>query len=100
MSKKQLDTSGVLNELKSGSVFFQKEKPTKQPVRPVRTVRPVRSLTKREIKRHPFEIYRDQLESFQKLKSEHMMNTGDIKSMSEMVREALDTYIQAKQNRT
>ena len=97
MSKKQLNTSIVLNELKGGSVFFQKEN-TPEP--PVRNVRPVRPTAKRERKRHPFEIYRDQLDTLQQLKSDHMMGTGEMKSMSEMVREALDTYIQAKQNRT
>ncbi len=100
MSKKDLDTSAVLNELKSGSVFFNKEKPTVRPVRNVRTVRPVRSTNKREKKRHPFDIYRDQLDALQQLKSEHMMKTGEMKSMAEMVREALDTYIQARQKRT
>ena len=103
MSKKQLDTSVVINELKSGSLFFRKNNTSKPPVRDVRAVRdvrPVRTPTKREIKRHPFDIFRDQLESLQQLKSNHMMETGEMKSMSEMVREALDTYIQAKQNRT
>lgn len=35
-----------------------------------------------------------------KLKSVHMMETGEMKSMSEMVREALDNYLEAEQNRT
>ena len=103
MGKKHLDTSIVLNELKSGSVFFRKDKISEKPVRPVREergVRHVRPIAKREIKRHPFDIYRDQLDTLQKMKSEHMIDTGEMKSMAEMVREALDTYIQAKQNRT
>jgi len=99
MSKKQLDTSVVLNELKSGSLFFQKDKPVR-PVREERDVRPVRPPTKREVKRHPFDIYRDQLDTLKKMKTSYMIETGEIKSMAEMVREALDTYIQANQNRT
>jgi len=106
MSKK-LNTSAIQNELTGQSVFF-KEKPISLPdkklpeesnmskvrsVRDVRDVRGVRLSTKRERKRHPFDIYRDQLEKLQQMKSEYMMKTGEMKSMSEMVREALDNYI-------
>jgi hypothetical protein len=104
MSKKQLDTAGILNELKGGSVFFQKAvepQPSAGDVREerdVRSVRPVRSAVKRERKRHPFDIYRDQLETLVDLKSRYMMETGEMKSMSEMVREALDKYFETKQN--
>ena len=113
MSKK-LNTSAIQNELSGQSVFF-KEKPIQpiekklsvestasdvRSVREVRDVRGVRSFTKRERKRHPFDIYRDQLEKLQQMKSEYMMKTGEMKSMSEMVREALDNYIDNKQDRT
>lgn len=105
MSKKQLNTEGVINELKGGSVFFQKQEDEKI-VRPVREERPVPSErhvyppARRERKRHPFDIYRDQYETLLRLKSAYMMETGELKSMSEMVREALDNYLQLKQNRT
>ena len=113
MSKK-LNTSAIQNELSGQSVFF-KQKPSSLPdkklpeesnmskvhsVRDVRNVRGVRLPTKRERKRHPFDIYRDQLEKLQQMKSEYMMKTGEMKSMSEMVREALDNYIDNKQDRT
>ena len=103
MSKKKLNTSPILNELKQGSVFFQKEGDEKPPVRAVqeeRDVRPVCSPAKRERKRHPFDIYRDQLETLIQMKSAYMMKTGEMKSMSEMVREALDSYIKLEQKRT
>ena len=106
MPKKKLNTENVLNELKEGSVFFQKENIKKPPVLPVReepdvrSVRPVRISAKREIIRHPYNIYRDQLNTLIELKSTHMMETGEVMGMAEMVREALDTYIQSKQNRT
>jgi hypothetical protein len=93
MSKKKLETSGIISELKQGSVFFQPGKSTVRPQRGERDVRGVRPPPKRERKRHPFDIYRDQLETLKQLKSEHMMKTGEEKSMAEMVREALDTYI-------
>ena len=60
----------------------------------------MRRPVKRERKRHPFDIYRDQYETLLRLKSVHMMETGEMRSMSEMVREALDIYFEAEQNRT
>lgn len=103
MSKKKLNSSPILNELKQGSVFFQKEGDEKPPVptaREERDVLPVRPPSKRERKRHPFDIYRDQLETLIQMKSTHMMKTGEMKSMSEMVREALDRYIKLEQKHT
>ena len=111
--KKKLNVSAVQNELSGQSVFF-KEEPTLfadeksktsrvrnvREVRDVRDERGVRIVKKRERKRHPFDIYRDQLEKLQQMKTKHMMSTGEMKSMSEMVREALDHYIQKHQNRT
>jgi hypothetical protein len=84
--------------------------PTVRPVRSERGVRAERperpdrdpegsispklpSPKKREIKRHAFEIYRDQLESLKRLKHEVML-MGQLVSMSEMVRSALDQFIQ------
>jgi len=111
---KKLNTSAIQNELSGQSVFFKEkpishadEKPMEESktsdvrtVREVRNVRDVRPLIKRERKRHPFDIYRDQLEKLQQMKSEHMMKTGEMKSMSEMVREALDFFIENNQDRT
>ena len=115
--KKKLNTSAIQNELSGQSVFFKQnpsssseKKLQKEPkpslVRPVREVRDVRAVRgvrqspKRERKRHPFDIYRDQLEKLKQMKMEHMMKTGETKSMSEMVRDALDTYIEGDHNRT
>ena len=113
MSKK-LNVFAIQNELTGQSVFFKEkpvsptdEKPMEESetsdvrtVREVRDVRSVRPLMKRERKRHPFDIYRDQLEKLQQMKSEYMMTTGEMKSMSEMVREALDFFIENNQERT
>jgi hypothetical protein len=103
MSKK-LDTTAIQNELSGQSVFFQQQKhesndEKEESVRPVRevhnvrNVRDVRTPTKRERKRHPFDIYRDQLEKLQQMKVDHMMKAGEMISMSAMVRDALDEYI-------
>ena len=104
MSKK-LNTAAIQSELSGQSVFFQRQQTDEsnneknESVRPVRevrnerNVRDVRLLTKRERKRHPFDIYRDQLEKLQQMKTDYMMKTGEMRSMSEMVREALDDYI-------
>ena len=109
---KKLNTSSIQNELSGQSVFFQqkeiqeskmgKEETVREvrEVRDVRDVRDVRNQTKRERKRHPFDIYRDQLEKLQQMKMGHMMQTGEILSMSEMVREALDEFIDKDKNMT
>lgn len=68
--------------------------PLVPPVRDVRGVLPVR-LPKRMMKRHPFEIYADQLESLKDLKA-RAMRQGEEASMSRMVREALDQYIERR----
>ncbi len=113
MSKK-LNTAAIQNELTGQSVFFKEKSISPsvkksleefklsdvRRVRDVRDVRGVRLPIKRERKRHPFDIYRDQLEKLQQMKSDYMMKTGEMKSMSEMVREALDNYIDNKQDRT
>jgi hypothetical protein len=71
-----------------------------RPQRPERNVRvapkPTAILTKpqrREIRRHSFEIFIDQVTSFQEMRIKRMKQ-GELKSMSSMVREALDEYIQ------
>jgi hypothetical protein len=82
----------------------QKSEPSVGDVRPLREERSVRTpqkitrleqnqlSKKREIKRHAFEIYKDQLAALQQLKVATMMK-GELKSMSAMVREALDEFI-------
>lgn len=74
--------------------------------RPVRTEEPERSVRvlqkptetlakpqKREIRRHSFEIFIDQVTGLQEMRIRRMKE-GELKSMSSMVREALDEYIQ------
>jgi len=58
------------------------------PGRPVPPVRPA----KRIRRRHPFDIYEDQLECLKELKT-RAMRRGEEASMSRMVREALDAYL-------
>jgi hypothetical protein len=80
--------------------------PAGQSAGPVPGVPPVRGVldvrdeppvppVKRTLKRHPFDIYADQLESLKELKTQ-AMRRGEEASMSRMVREALDRYIGRK----
>jgi hypothetical protein len=56
---------------------------------------PVRPNGKRIITRNAFEIYEDQMNSLRKLSLEEKMN-GKLGSMSAMVRDAIDSYLQKK----
>ena len=56
---------------------------------------PVRPNGKRIITRNAFEIYEDQMDRLRKLSLEEKMN-GKLGSMSAMVREAIDAYLQRK----
>ena len=106
MSKNSLDTTDIVNELSGQSAFFQEPKKTDEPVRsdvsdggdgPERVI-PAPS-AQRIIRRHSYEIYEDQVLSLQKMKLEFMMQ-GELKSMSSMVREALDEYLIQHQTRS
>ena len=67
---------------KQGPGFLKKKQKTERPVRVV----------KREVRRHSFEFYRDQLDQLENLKIKYM-KAGELKSKSAMVREALDEYL-------
>ena len=56
---------------------------------------PVRPNGKRIITRNSFEIYEDQMDSLRKL-SLHEKMEGKLGSMSQMVREAIDTYLKER----
>ena len=79
---------------KQGPGFLKKKQKTERPVRAERPdgdERPVR-VVKREVRRHSFEFYRDQLDQLENLKIKYM-KAGELKSKSAMVREALDEYL-------
>ena len=60
---------------------------------------PVRPNGKRIITRNSFEIYEDQMDALRKLSIQEKME-GKLGSMSQMVREAIDTYLQKKASGT
>jgi hypothetical protein len=60
---------------------------------------PVRPTGKRIITRNSFEIYEDQMDSLRKLSLQEKMG-GKIGSMSQMVREAIDTYLKKRSSTT
>ena len=115
MSKKKLNEDAIVNELTQSAFFRQPEpalgaddsspradqttasatlpdtpdsSPARTVVRPVRAVRVMKS-------RHPFDIYQDQLESLQRLSAEERMQ-GGLGSMSKMVRDAIDAYLESR----
>lgn len=115
--KKTLNESPITNELRHGSSFFR-DAASREPVQTdspqsydrtdVPSVRDHRSSgrtydrtndrtesppPKRETKRHPFEIYKDQLERLKRRKAQAVLD-GKIITMSDMVRVALDNYLQ------
>ena len=76
------------------AIDVQKEAPLRIPEREnART--PVRLGGKRIITRNSFEIYEDQMDSLRKLSLQEKMQ-GKLGSMSQMVRDAIDTYLQQK----
>lgn len=104
---------GTYNDLLQGNTKpapVEPQQPTvvsERPERVERTVRPERTVRvtpkpaerakpeKREIKRHSFEIYKDQVTSLQELRVT-LMKEGELKSMSAMVREAIDAYLKKR----
>lgn len=95
-------TSDDVPQIVREPIRTQTANPVVLPVRDVRPVLPVPPLPgiKRVMKqRHPFDIYRDQYDSLQQLALEDRMN-GGVGSMSAMVREALDTYIESHKKKT
>jgi hypothetical protein len=73
----------------------QKSKEENNPYAP--SVRTPRTGSRRTILRHPFELYQDQIESLRELSVEERKQ-GGTGSMSKMVREALDAYIDKRKN--
>jgi hypothetical protein len=111
--RKQLHTVTVANELQGASLFFRP--PVGQPTSPTvpdiaqaprteRTADPARTLRtggtprtpspapRRPTRRHPFDIYDDQLAALRRLALADRMDGGP-GSMSQMVREAIDHFL-------
>jgi hypothetical protein len=119
MSKK-LNITAIQNELSGGSAFFPGYENNRKPVTPpakkpasAKTVTPV--LPGREVlpvppvppvrgdkrvmrSRHPFDIYEDQYQSLKALSLQERMQ-GGVGSMSAMVREAIDTFIEKRRTK-
>jgi hypothetical protein len=117
---KKLNITSITNELE-GSAFFPSKKPpsvspTRPPVKdeskPLEVIIPTieskqqvseranaltteRPIGKRIITRNSFEIYEDQMGSLRTLSYQEKME-GKLGSMSGMVREAIDNYLQRR----
>ncbi len=110
MSKQRPDPDKIANELRGASSFFKRPTepaaqeppppgeattpvdaqpaPAPEPPRPVRPGRPL----KRQMIRHPFELYMDQLDRLREV-AEEQRQRGEAGSMSKMVRDAIDRYL-------
>ncbi len=110
MSKQRPDPDKIANELRGASSFFKRPDapapqeptlseeivspppvqpaPASEPAPPVRPVRPQR----RQMIRHPFELYMDQLDRLREV-AEEQRQRGETGSMSKMVRDAIDRYL-------
>lgn len=122
MSKQRPTSDRIANELAGASAFFRNSTtppieppPAAAPAAPVVTpvpqphpASPVAPVTtpgvatrtprtlvlpaRRQMIRHPFELYMDQLDSLREL-AESQRRRGEPASMSRMVREAIDRYL-------
>ena len=110
MIKERPNPDKIANELAAGSAFFRKAAP--EPAAPVQLapapvpaaaapmpepaanpapVRPGRE-ARRQMIRHPFELYLDQLERLRE-RADEQRRAGGVGSMSRMVRDAIDRYL-------
>lgn len=118
MSKQRPTSDRIANELAGASAFFKPSAPLPEPsIEPVPRVNPESNLepkpaaraartpetdtrtprtpgrpARRQMIRHPFELYMDQLDSLREL-AESQRRRGEPASMSRMVREAIDHYL-------
>lgn len=110
MSKRPFDPNKLTKELSGASSFFKgtspaapapaskpesmakpAEAPSSTPVEPRAAIRPVRA-AKRQMIRHPFELYMDQLEQL-RAAAQAERQQGGPGSMSKMVRDAIDQFL-------
>jgi hypothetical protein len=88
-------SNGVSPTPLSEKAVMQEEQPNQATPERANARTPVRPNGKRIITRNAFEIYEDQMDMLRKLSLEEKMN-GKLGSMSAMVREAIDSYLQKK----
>jgi hypothetical protein len=98
---KRLTITSITHELAESAFFPSKKSPIETPTRApkpplperVNARSPARPSGRRIIIRNAFEIYEDQMEALRKRSLEEKME-GKLGSMSRMVREAIDAYLQ------
>ena len=91
--RNKIDESSISNELTSQSIFFKGEKRSN-----VRTVERSESQiseaeTDRQIIRHTFDIFQDQLQSLHSLQLKAIQKGKKKPKLGQMVREAIDAYL-------
>ncbi len=105
MTKKRITTETVANPLKE-SIFFTKQVAEKEEQtgeatsqtekQPVGKKKPGRPRLARPTARHSFEFYKDQLVALRKLRAKKELATGESLTLSQLVREALDTFLRGQ----
>lgn len=110
MSKQRPTADKMTNELSGASAFFRKSPPTEPEMAPdpatqgpSNTAAPKLQTTprtpdrpkRRQMIRHSFEIYIDQLEALRE-RADGQRERGEFGSMSKMVRDALDDLLTGK----
>jgi len=107
MSKQRPNPDKIANELAGGSAFFRKSTPAVEPpsipetvAQPEPSSAPVPARTpdrperpkRRQMIRHSFEVYLDQLERLREVANDQR-ERGELGSMSKMVRDAIDRLL-------
>lgn len=107
MAKKRLTADTASNPL-TESAFFKSKAKTERSGKPNdpenRTENEPQSKVgrprkKRATTRHSFEFYKDQLTSLRKLRAQRELETGQSFSLSDVVREAIDWYLEQQENK-
>ena|SRR5947209_6487747 len=96
--KKSLDTTKIVNELEESAFFRHKKQPDVSKSDDATTRRTDDTTMRRIIKRQAMDFYQDQL----KILSRHSLEqklAGKSIGMSQMIREAIDEYLEKKELR-
>lgn len=91
----ELKRSGNSSELHDHSVYFKPQNQTEPPTERTPDRTNARTPVRRQLTRYAFEFYQDQVEDLRRIALEEKMQGGK-GSMSEMVREAMDKYLEKK----
>ena len=105
MSKKGIDTSKLVNELRNNSVFFQ-PRPSSPPAPPLSEAQPplkkesVRTDKRTNVRkkiRHAFDIWEDQIIDLREIVVKRHRTRGERCTLGDLAQEAFEAFIQKEQ---